>query len=133
MAILGSLIEQLVKDLELGTPLTTEVPGVYSFPLDQGLSVIISEIPRGFSLKCSVCPLPLQTNEEYILTQAMLANLFGQGTRGSILGLSPEGSILTLTQVIDYTVDYKEFRDILEDFINSVDFWREEALAQTKT
>lgn len=132
MAILGNLMEQLVKDLELGTPLTTEVPGVYSFPLDLGLSVIISEIPRGFSLKCSICPLP-QTNDEQILTQAMLANLFGQGTRGSILGLSSEGSILTLTQVIDYTVDYKEFRDILEDFINSVDFWREETLAQSKT
>lgn len=129
--MLGNFIEQLVKDLELETPLTTEVPGVYSFPLDEGLSILISEIPRGFSLMCFVCPCP-KNNEELFFTQMMLANLFGQGTRGAILGLNPEGTVLTLSLVIDYTFDYKEFRDTLEDFINSVDFWREEALAYSK-
>ena len=127
--MLASLMEKLTQELELDKSLATEVPGTYAFPLDQGLTVTIFEIPRGFLLKCPVGPAP-KVQEELFLTQAMLANLFGQGTRGAVLGLSPEGTILTLSQVVDYTVDYKEFKDIVEDFINSVDFWHEEALSQ---
>lgn len=124
--MLERLMDSLVKDLELEASLATEVPGTYAFPLDQGLTVMISEIPRGFSLKCLVGPCPT-LKEDQFLKQAMLANLFGQGTHGSVLGLTPEGNIITLTQVVDYTIDYKDFRDILEDFINIVDFWYDES------
>lgn len=126
--MLDKLIEKLSEDFELTGSLATEVPGTYAFPLDEGLTIMISEISNGFSLKCSVAPYP-KVKEEAFLTQAMLGNLFGQGTRGAVLGLTMDGNLLTLTQVIDYTVDYKEFREILEDYINAVDFWRDEALS----
>lgn len=114
--------------MELGTTtLATEVPGTYALPLDEGLTILISEIPNGLILKCSVAPYP-KVREEIFSTQAMLGNLFGQGTRGATLGLTNDGNTLTLTQIIDYNIDYKEFKDLLEDFINSVDFWRDEAL-----
>lgn len=58
----------------------------------------------------------------------MLGNLFGQGTHKAVLGLTEDGNMLTLFKVVEYNIDYKQFRDALEDFINSVDFWREEAL-----
>lgn len=121
-------IQKLIEDFELkDTTLASEVPGTYAFPLDDGLTIMISEIPNGLTMKCSVAPYP-KVKEEIFSTQAMLGNLFGQGTRGSVLGLTMDGNTLTLTQVVDYNINYKEFRDILEDFINSVDFWRDEAL-----
>ncbi|MBA3816316.1 MAG: type III secretion system chaperone [Parachlamydiaceae bacterium] len=126
--MLEKLIENLIPDMELGnTKLASEVPGTYAIPLDDGLTVLISEIPNGISLKCSVAPYP-KVHEEIFSTQAMLGNLFGQGTRGATLGLSNDGNTLTLTQIIDYNIDYKEFKELLEDFINAVDFWRDEAL-----
>lgn len=121
-------IQSLIKDLDIRSSLTTEVPGTYALPLDDGLNVMISEMPQGFMLKSTLAQCP-KVNEEMFLTQMMLANLFGQGTKGAILGLNTDGNQLVLTQTIDYPASYKDFRDLLEDFINTVDFWREEALA----
>lgn len=125
--MLEKFIPKLVQDLQLGnTNLGAGVPGSYALPLDQGLSITMTDIPNGFILKSSVVPLP-NAKQEIFVTQAMLANLFGQGTCGGILGLSPDGNTVTLTHVVDYAVDYKDFRGLLEDFINMVDFWRDEA------
>ena len=61
--------------------------------------------------------LPAKTKRRRVLNQFRCsAILFGQGTKGAVLGLSEDGSQLTLTQDIDYNAEYKEFRDTLEDF-----------------
>lgn len=126
--MLSTFIEKLIPDMELETTsLASEVPGTYALPIDEGITILISEIPNGIIIKCAFVPYP-KVREEVFSTQAMLANLFGQGTRGSALGLTNDGNTLTLTQIIDYNIDYKEFKEILEDFINSIDFWCEEAL-----
>lgn len=124
--MLENHISQLVKEMELEGPLTTQVPGVFALPLEEHLTILMTDQPPGFILSCHVAPMPKQPTEEF-LTRLMLANLFGQGTKGAILGINEEGSLLTLTQKIDYNAEYKEFRDILEDFTNSVDLWCEEA------
>ena len=54
----------------------------------------------------------------------MMANLFGQGTKGGILGINAEGTMLTLSRTVDFAVDYKDFKEFLEDFINVMDFWQ---------
>jgi hypothetical protein len=123
--MLENYIAQLVKELELEGPLPNQVPGIYTFPLEENLNVLISNHPPGFALSCNIAPLPGRPTEEF-LTRLMLGNLFGQGTKGAVLGINEDGSLLTLTQTIDYNVEYKEFRDILEDFTNSVDLWSEE-------
>lgn len=121
-------IAKLIRDFELGEiSLTTEVEGVYSLPLEEGLDIKITEIPGGVYFSCGVAPFP-KTNGEIFTTQAMFGNLFGQGTRGAVLGLSLDGNTLTLTRAIDYNIEYKEFKEILEDFITAVDLWREEAM-----
>lgn len=124
---LSTYLQEFMQELEIREPLPQEVPGNYTLPLDEGLAITISALPPGFALTTNVAPAPRQ-NEEHFYTQALLANLFGQGTKGATLSLSEEGRILTLSRNIDYDVSYKEFREILEDFINTVDFWREEAL-----
>ena len=75
----------------------------------------------------SVAAVP-KGQQELLFTQALLANLCGQGTKGSLLGLNESGTVLTLSHTIDYDINYKEFRDLVEDFISTIDFWREESL-----
>lgn len=123
--ILDNYIEQLIKEMELEGSLASQVPGVFVFPLEEDLSVTITNRPPGFSLLCNLCPMPTKNMEEF-LTRAMLGNLFGQGTKGAVISISEDGNFLTLTQVVDYNAEYKEFRDILEDFVNAVDVWRAE-------
>ena len=93
--------------------------------LDEETTILISEIPRGFELTCSICPCPDKKLEEFF-TSALFANLFSQGTEGCSLGLDAEGEMVTLSRAVDYEVDYREFRDMLEDFVNTVTQWQEE-------
>ena len=124
--MLDHYVQALTKELELEGSLATQVPGVFQFPLEADLRIQITDRPPGFSLTCNLCHTP-QGKEEEFYTRCLLGNLFAQGTKGAILGLNEDGSLLTLAQDVDYNAEYKEFRDILEDFINTVDYWREEA------
>ena len=120
--MLETHLQQLAKELELEGSFATQVPGVFQFPLEEYLSVTLTAHSPGFSFSCSLGPIP-KVKETEFFTRLLLGNLFCQGTKGSVLGLNEEGNQLTLTQDIGYNVDYKEFRDALEDFVNSVDFW----------
>ncbi len=123
-------MRQLAADLEIKDSLTTEVPGVYAFPLEEGLTVFISAIPHGFEFTCQVADCPQE--EELFYQQALFANLYGKGTDGCVLGIDADGEKITLARSIDDTVSYKEFNEILEDFLNTVEFWKQEAEAFSK-
>lgn len=126
--MLNALMKELAAEWEMDKPLPQDMPGVYTIPLDEGLNFTIAAYGQGgVVMNCSLAPAP-KNHEEALFTQAMLANLFGQGTKGATLGLNESGTVLTLTRVIDYDVNFKEFRDSVEDFINTIDFWRAEAL-----
>lgn len=129
--MLENFIPKLVQDLELAnTTLLSGTPGVYTLPLEGGVTIDMTDIPNGYQLKGNIASFP-KTKEELFVTQAMLGNLFGQGTKGAVLGSSLDGTMLTLTLNVDYPADYKEFKDSIEDFINTMDLWREEALNPT--
>lgn len=128
--MLSALIQELGKEWELEQPIPHEVPGVYTIPLDEGVSLTVTSanLPQGgIVLSCSIAEVR-KGKEESLFTHALLANLFGQGTKQAVLGLNNSGNILTLSRFIDYDVNFQEFRDIMEDFINTIDFWREEVL-----
>ncbi len=119
-------LQQLASEMEVQSTFGTATQGVYALPLDEKLVINIIESPPGFSFQCNVAPCPDQ-GEEGFYTEMLAGNLFGKGTLGSVLGLSDDGKTITLTMEVESNVDYKEFRDRLEDFINTVEFWRSEA------
>jgi hypothetical protein len=130
--MLNALMQELTNEWELEGPLPQEIPGVYRVPLDEGVSFTISQQSgdarhEGIALISSIAAIP-KGREEELYTHALLGNLFGQGTKQAVLGLNDNGSILTLSRFIDYDVNFQAFREIVEDFINTIDFWREEAL-----
>jgi hypothetical protein len=119
-------MKDIAKELELENPLTSEVPGVYVFPLDEEIKIYISTIPQGIYLE-STFPYSSPHQEE-LFTRLLMANLFGEGTNGAALGLAEDGKVVKLTQLIAGTTSYKSFKEALEDFVNIVDFWHEEVL-----
>lgn len=129
--MLKKMMEQFATEMGVEDGFGTDVPGVFMVPIDEGIHVYITEIPRGFSMKCSVIDCPKENLAEYF-TYIMSANLLGKETHGNALGLNEDGEVLVLTKDVDYDVNYQEFSYILEDFFNQVDFWREETLAFAK-
>lgn len=124
--MLESYIQQLAQEFELTEGFEPQSPGVYIIPFEDGFQIKIVNLPQGVLINCAVIACPPHNREKF-LTQVMLANLFGQGTRDGILSLSEDGNMLTLSREVNYNPEYREFRDMLEDFITVVDFWREEA------
>lgn len=127
--MLDRFMETFAKEMELEA--FPNVKGSYIIPLENDLSIQLVPLPNGFSLFSTTASVPT-VNRETFLVQVLHANLFGQGTHGSVLGLNDLGNLLTLSRIIDYNIDYKTFRDIIEDFINVLDFWREEVRLSNK-
>lgn len=129
--MLKALMQELYREWELEIPPIEESPGVYKIPLEKDLFFTLTTLPQGgIYLFSQIAPLGSQA-EEPLLSKALEANLFGQGTHGSFLGLNENGTLLTLSQLIDYDFNSKDFKNIVEDFINAIDFWREEAKKDT--
>jgi len=125
--MLERFMEGIAKELQLDRPLEPSAPGVFVLPLDAMAVIEVSLLQRNYLLRSAVAPCPKQQQEEFY-TQMLLANLFGQGTAGATLGLSSDGETIILSHLLSGDIDYREFRDAVEDFMNSVDFWRSEGL-----
>jgi hypothetical protein len=126
--MLKKMMDQFAQDMEIEDSFATDVPGVFMIPIDEGVNIYITEIPRGFSIKSSIIECPKKNVAEFF-TYIMGANLLGKETHGNVIGLNEDGEILVLSRDVDYDVNYQEFSYILEDFFNQVDFWRQETLA----
>lgn len=124
--MLSEMVKELYAEWESEVP-PQDVPGIYTVRLDEGVLFTISNFGNeGIVLNAQVAEVNPRAGEEFF-SHLLLANLFGQGTKGALLGLNESGNLLTLSYTIDYDVNFKEFRDVVEDFINTIDFWREES------
>jgi hypothetical protein len=124
---LNQLMENFQKELGLDKPIPTNDAGAYVIYMDRELFINVVDMNPGIAFTCDVAPLPKENLEQFY-TQMMLANLFGQGTEGAVLGLSDDGNTLILSREIEYNPEIDLFKEVIEDFMNAVDFWREEAL-----
>lgn len=125
---LENFMKQYAKDLETES-FKTDVPGVYVISLDEDINITISENPGGFALFAEVAPYPTTTDEEKFITDALTGNLYGKATGGAIFGVNENLTLLTLQRTVNYEISYKTFKEVVEDFITAIDFWREELAA----
>lgn len=124
--MLSDIMQMLAKEMGLEGNFATELPGHYSIPLEEDTVIEVKETDGGCVLTCLICPTPTKKQEGFF-QQALLGDLFGQGTMGNILGLTDDAKKLILWREFTYLPDFKEFRNSVEDFANAVDFWREQA------
>jgi hypothetical protein len=127
--MLESLIAELTKEFKLDkTQVKKETSGNYRLSLANDYFVTLQEIPEGLLFKCEIAPLPGPPKEELFLEHALHANLFGHGTHDGVLGLTADESLVTFTRMADPSTNYRDFKLIVEDFFNDVDYWKEAAL-----
>ncbi len=122
---LTQLMEMFAKEVGLDKPFQQNEQGAFIVPMEPELSFFVSDLNPVIGLTCSVAPCP-KTGQEGFYSQMLLGDLFGQGTEGAVLGLSDDGNTLTLSKEIEYNIDYEQFKEVLEDFMNAIDFWRTE-------
>ena len=122
--MLKQLIDQLSSNLEI--EIIPDEAGGFLIQLDPKLQISLRENPEsGITLFTSIAPVPEAGLEEFLL-KAMCANLFGKETGGNVLGCDKEGKMLTMLRFLPSETTYREFHDIIEDFANYVESWRQE-------
>jgi hypothetical protein len=123
--MLEKLMSQLEQDLAMDN-LTPSEEGRTHLSFDNQINVEAIELEKKIILK-GLIGEPPQQNQNAFLLKVMEANLFGIGTRSTVIGLNDEGKLLTLSMELDYNSSFKDFKEKLEDFISVIEFWRIEA------
>ncbi|MDR2539456.1 MAG: type III secretion system chaperone [Chlamydiales bacterium] len=122
--MLEECLTQLVENLALDNALFKENQ-LFLLKLHKELIITFLELDPGCTFFATIGTCPLNKQEE-VFIYLMKANLLGQGTGGSVIGLSRDEKFLTLRLVLPYDMNYKVFKDALEDFTNYLDFWKNE-------
>ncbi len=124
-------LKRLFEDLELSaTPMKGE-GDVYTVSLNDALKVEIKELDPGLSFYTVLGTIPDAKKEELFI-YLMKANFLGQGTGGGTIALDEEEKFLTLSLVLPYDMNYKTFKEALEDFVNYAEYWKQELLRHQK-
>ncbi|MBX9922535.1 MAG: type III secretion system chaperone [Rhabdochlamydiaceae bacterium] len=124
-------LKQLAEDLELPPLLPKDKSSCYYLPLANDFEITVRSLKNGCAFFSKVAAVPTQKREEAFL-YFMAANLLGQGTGNQVLGIDPEEKFLTLSCIIPYDMNYKEFKEKIEDFANYLNYWRVEAEKREK-
>jgi hypothetical protein len=124
---LEAFVTQLREELEMGamspSDRLSDFPKAFRLKLDNHLDISLKEKNPGIWLKAPLRAAPDEKLEE-LYTHLMEANLFGQGTRGSSLGLDASGDMLELQMELKHELNYRSFRDAIEDFANLIEYWQ---------
>lgn len=122
------LVEQLRKELGLTDPLVPSDDGSYGLDFEPDLHIAVYEhADQSIRLFCRLAPLPKENAEEFLRT-CMVGNLLGRETGGAALGIDDAEKNLCLSYSLPPEINYRDFRDAFEDFLNYSDAWRQEAL-----
>ena len=120
-------LKTLSEELELGAVPEKEAGNIYQLQLNSQIKITLQEMDPGISFWSRIGPCPLVKKEDLFIL-LMKANFLGQGTGGACIGLDENENFLTLSSILPYDMNYKLFKDALEDFANYLDYWREELI-----
>ncbi|MCI0381448.1 MAG: type III secretion system chaperone [Chlamydiae bacterium] len=130
MNVLENNLNALSKELDFTIDLVKE--GIYRIPINEKLTISLKPEESGFSLFSPIIACPKKYREELFMF-LMKANFLGQGTLEAIIGFDQDEKFLTLSFQIPYDMNYRAFKEKLEDFSNVVDYWRGEIVQFEKT
>ena len=88
----------------------------YIISLTDGNIVSITEIDNHIFMSANICHFSekeIEKPEDFYI-HLMKANYLGTSTGNGIISISPDNKFITLSLLIDYEINYKIFRDLLE-------------------
>jgi hypothetical protein len=117
-------LAQLFSEFDMGTPPSFDKEGYVDF-FFLSFPIQLRKLEEGVFLSAPIHPLPSNDTESF-LTYAMKGNFLGQGTGGAVIGLKNDETTLTLSLHLPYEMNYTEFKENLEQFVNYIDYWKKE-------
>src|SRR3990167_545883 len=121
--MLESFLQTLCSELSLSNFRIEERGKRFSLPFTEEIEVILSDLKPGVAMSAILRPCP-QKRKEDLFIYLMRANLLGQGTGGSRIGLDAQEKNLTLSLGLPYEMDYPAFKERFEEFVNHMIYWR---------
>lgn len=125
---LERLIETLSSEIKIEAIPQKNKDRLYQVKIGSSPQVSIKELDPGVFFRAKILSLPKEGNKEALFIYLMKANLLGQGTGGGAIGIDPSEKFLTLSLALSFEVNYKTFHEGLEDFLNYLDFWKEDVV-----
>ncbi len=129
--MLESLLKTLSEELELDQIPHKEENNTYQLALNPQMTVRMQELDPGVAFLGTIGTCPVEKREA-LFTFLMKANFLGQGTGKGTIALDENENFLTLSSVIPYDMNYKAFKDALEEFTNYLDYWKEALILYKK-
>lgn len=123
--MLRQYLELLCSELEIEPAPKLNEQKFYPFRFSEDLLVQMRDLEPGVAMHANICLCP-ETKKEDLFIYLMRANLLGQGTGGSRIGLDANEKFLTLSRGLPYEMNYQLFKESVEDFVNYLFYWREE-------
>jgi hypothetical protein len=123
--MLQTHLTTICQELGLSMPPLTEKE--YTLTLNPAVSLSIRHLDPGCALSARIALCPTKNREELFL-HLMSANFLGQGTGSARIGLSLDEKFLTLSRGFPYEMNYQDFKEKVEEFVNYLLYWREELM-----
>ena len=123
--MLQSFLEVLIRELNLDLTVKPNKEKIFPLRLTKEIEVGLRDLEPGVSMQAKICPCPVKRREDLFI-YLMRANFLGQGTGGSRIGLDPDEKFLTLSLGLPYEMNYRSFKENMEDFVNYLVLLREE-------
>ncbi len=120
-------LKKLTEELGLDPLPPKDEQEFFHLIVNPSLNVTLKELEPGVSLSARIGPCPKEKREDLFILLAR-ANFLGQGTGGSSISLDHEEKFLTLSLYLPYDMNYIAFKETVEDFVNYVDYWKEELI-----
>ena len=117
---------QLFKELNLESEALPKDMTTVSLEV-AGTNVVLSDAQPGLELTATLGDVPSERTEP-LYVKLLRANFLGQATKGACLGIDEEGRHIVISMAIPTIRSYRQFHDVVEDFINAVSFWKSEVL-----
>lgn len=124
MSLLDPLLEIFCREFSIPALPQKDNKGMYQLPINSSTKVSLQELDPGVFLFSKLTPLPKATTLEAFFIYLMRANFLGGSTGGSALGIDPKEQFLTLSSTFSHELNYPTFCELLETFLNYLDFWR---------
>jgi hypothetical protein len=125
--MLAQYLQQICQELSIEEKPELNSEGYYVVSIDDSLNIRFKENQDTTIFLQSLCaPIPKQDAESFF-TLIMKAHLFGKETGKSFFGIDGKEENLLISQLLPPRVGYDGFRSELEDYVNQVEFWRDES------
>lgn len=115
-------LKRLSSDLKIEGLYATVEPKHFQISISGIEKISIHELENEIQISSHVGNLIENLDEEKTYSYLLYANFLGQGTGRSVLGIHPDDKKIILSQVIFFDIDYQNFKEIVEEYINYVDY-----------